>query len=266
MARLHEVDVQAIDAARLEPLIGAERMAQFEQAAEAARESLAGALGVERQLDRGRRRRRRDAADAARLRARRRHRRALARDRGRPVVLRDHEADPQRPLRLPRRRRRARRRRSDATTSASCERTPTSCSRSSAPVTWSSSTTPSRPASSRRRKAPARGSSGAATSASTSRTSGPNARGSSCALPRRRRRDRRLPRSLRAAVGRSGAGARDPALDRPVLGQERADLAARTPAWRSATSGCSTVRPRRRPSSRSPAVTARPGGSTATST
>jgi trehalose synthase len=40
--RLHEVDVQAIDAARLEPLIGAERMAQFERAAEAAREALAG--------------------------------------------------------------------------------------------------------------------------------------------------------------------------------------------------------------------------------
>ena len=40
--RLHEVDVQAIDAARLEPLIGTERMARFEQAAEAAREALAG--------------------------------------------------------------------------------------------------------------------------------------------------------------------------------------------------------------------------------
>ncbi|HZD88129.1 MAG TPA: glycosyltransferase [Gaiellaceae bacterium] len=40
--RLHEVEVQAIDAARLEPLIGAERMAQFEQAAEVARETLAG--------------------------------------------------------------------------------------------------------------------------------------------------------------------------------------------------------------------------------
>jgi trehalose synthase len=40
--RLREVDVQAIDAARLEPLIGAERMAQFEQAAEVARGALAG--------------------------------------------------------------------------------------------------------------------------------------------------------------------------------------------------------------------------------
>jgi len=40
--RLHEVDVQAIDAARLEPLIGIERMAQFEQTAEVAREALAG--------------------------------------------------------------------------------------------------------------------------------------------------------------------------------------------------------------------------------
>jgi trehalose synthase len=40
--RLHEVDVQAIDAARLEPLIGAERMATFEQTAEVARKTLAG--------------------------------------------------------------------------------------------------------------------------------------------------------------------------------------------------------------------------------
>jgi trehalose synthase len=40
--RLHEVDVQAIDAARLEPLIGTERMLRFEKSAEAARETLAG--------------------------------------------------------------------------------------------------------------------------------------------------------------------------------------------------------------------------------
>jgi trehalose synthase len=40
--RLREVDVQAIDAARLEPLVGVERMAQFERTAEAAREALAG--------------------------------------------------------------------------------------------------------------------------------------------------------------------------------------------------------------------------------
>jgi trehalose synthase len=40
--RLHEVDVQAMDAARLEPLIGDERMARFERAAEIARETLAG--------------------------------------------------------------------------------------------------------------------------------------------------------------------------------------------------------------------------------
>jgi trehalose synthase len=39
---LHEVEVQAIDAARLEPLIGEERMAQFEQAGEVARQALAG--------------------------------------------------------------------------------------------------------------------------------------------------------------------------------------------------------------------------------
>ena len=40
--KIHEVDVQAIDAARLEPLIGADRMARFEQTAEVARETLAG--------------------------------------------------------------------------------------------------------------------------------------------------------------------------------------------------------------------------------
>ncbi|HEU5404617.1 MAG TPA: glycosyltransferase [Gaiellaceae bacterium] len=40
--RLHEVEVQAIDAARLEPLVGEERMALFERTAELAREALAG--------------------------------------------------------------------------------------------------------------------------------------------------------------------------------------------------------------------------------
>ena len=40
--KLHEIDVRAIDAARLEPLVGVERMAQFEKAAEAARAALAG--------------------------------------------------------------------------------------------------------------------------------------------------------------------------------------------------------------------------------
>jgi len=39
----YEVEVQALDAARLEPLIGTKRMARFEQTAEAARETLAGA-------------------------------------------------------------------------------------------------------------------------------------------------------------------------------------------------------------------------------
>jgi trehalose synthase len=38
--RLHEGEVQAIDAARLEPLIGSERMARFERSAEIAREAL----------------------------------------------------------------------------------------------------------------------------------------------------------------------------------------------------------------------------------
>ena len=40
--RLHEVDVQALDVARLEPLIGPERLAEFERVAEAAQASLGG--------------------------------------------------------------------------------------------------------------------------------------------------------------------------------------------------------------------------------
>jgi trehalose synthase len=40
--RLREVDVQALDAARLESLVGAERMARFEEVADAAQASLAG--------------------------------------------------------------------------------------------------------------------------------------------------------------------------------------------------------------------------------
>src|SRR5215472_14975685 len=41
-SKLHEVEVQALDAARLEPLIGSERMAHFERVAEAAQAALAG--------------------------------------------------------------------------------------------------------------------------------------------------------------------------------------------------------------------------------
>jgi trehalose synthase len=42
LSRLREVDVQALDAARLEPIIGPERMALFERVAEAAQATLAG--------------------------------------------------------------------------------------------------------------------------------------------------------------------------------------------------------------------------------
>ena len=41
-ARLREVEVQAVDAARLEPLIGVERMARYETIAEATRRALDG--------------------------------------------------------------------------------------------------------------------------------------------------------------------------------------------------------------------------------
>ncbi len=146
--RLHEVDVQAIDAARLEPLIGTERMSRFEQAAEAARETLAGSSVLNVNSTASRRRRRRAAADVARLRARRGHRRAMAGDRRGPRVLRHHEADPQPPVRLARRRRRPRRRRARRATSASSSATRTSSWPSCAPATSSSCTTRRPPASS----------------------------------------------------------------------------------------------------------------------
>lgn len=41
-ARLHEVEVEALDAARLEPLIGPDRMARFEEIADATERALAG--------------------------------------------------------------------------------------------------------------------------------------------------------------------------------------------------------------------------------
>src|ERR1700675_4030581 len=40
--RLHEVEVQALDAARLEPLIGPERMARYEAIADATQAAMAG--------------------------------------------------------------------------------------------------------------------------------------------------------------------------------------------------------------------------------
>ena len=48
-------------------------------------------------------------------------------------------------------------------------------------------------------------------------------------LPGRRGCDRRLPRGVRAAVGGSRAGARHPALDRPLLGEERSTSRCETP-------------------------------------
>ena len=42
VSRLEEVEVEPIDAARLEPLVGRERMARFEAVAEETRERLAG--------------------------------------------------------------------------------------------------------------------------------------------------------------------------------------------------------------------------------
>ena len=74
-------------------------------------------------------------------------------------------------------------------------------------------------------------------------------------LPGRGGGDRRLPRRVRAAVGGSGAGARDPALDRPVLGEERGTLAAqrlaraqlcRAARWCDRDASRRVVRPARR--------------------
>ena len=44
--RLQQVDVQALDPAQLEPLIGPERMARFEATADAARRGLAGRIAL----------------------------------------------------------------------------------------------------------------------------------------------------------------------------------------------------------------------------
>src|SRR4029450_520920 len=108
-SRLEEVEVEALDAARFEPLVGPERMAGFEAGAgEGGR--LRGGAGrdegatrrtrrVERELDGRRRWGRRDAPEPSRVRARRRRRRPLAGDQGRRRLLRGDEADPPRSLR-----------------------------------------------------------------------------------------------------------------------------------------------------------------------
>ena len=73
----------------------------------------------------------------------------------------------------------------------------------------------------------------------TGPTSGPNAPGVPAPLPRRRRGDRRLACRLRTTLGRRRARPCDSALDRPVLGQERAGVRGATCAWLCATSACS---------------------------
>ena len=194
------------------------------------------------------------------LRARRRDRRSLARDRRRPRLLRNHQANPQRPVRLPWRRRRAGRRRSDATSSTSSGETPTSCVHSFAPATWSSSTILSlqvwwRAAKSAGARVVWRCHVGLDRSERVERA----VVGVPAPLPDRRGRDRRLPRRLRAAVDRSRAGARDSALDRPLLREERGALDLERPADALLRRACSKVRARRRPRCRSPGATARPG-------
>ena len=236
--RLQEVDVQALDAARLEPLIGPERTARYEAMAEATESLLEGRTvlnvnstaaggGVAEMLQ--------TLLAYARGAGRRR---ALARDRGRP--------------------RRSSRSPSGSTTASTAP--PATAARSARPSARHYERTLRsnadellalvRPddvvllhdpqpaglaaaAEARRRAA----SSGAATSASTRRTSGPSAPGSSCARTSSDvGRVRVLARRLRAALGRPRRGCRDPAVDRPVLGQERADLAAANVRRSSATS------------------------------
>ena len=260
MVRLQEVEVQAIDAARLEPLIGAERMAQFEHAAEA-RGSARRRLGAERQLGRGGRRRRRDAADAARLRARRRRRRRWLVIEGTAeffaITKRIHnglygspgDGGDARPA-------------SSATTSGVLRENAVEllalvrpgdiviCPRSA-------------DGGARRRaaRAPACGSSGAATSA----LDAPNEwseRAWEFLRPYLEDVARSsFSRAAFAPAWASTASARDPAVDRSVLGEERADHEPRRPRDPRLRRARRAVRPRRRRSPRSRAATARPGGS-----
>ena len=264
--RLHEVDVQALDAARLEPLIGLERMARYEAVAEATQAALRRPRRAQRQLDRDGRRRRRDAADAARLRPRRGHRRPLARDRGRSRPSSRSRSgsttgSTARPATAE-----TWAMRSGGTTRTRCAATPTSSSPSSGPATSCSSTIP-QPA----------GLAAAAKRAGAQvvwrchvGADEPNewtTRAWDFLRPylERGRRVRLLARVVRAAVGRDRRAARDPAVDRPVLGEERADVAAQRPP------GARLRRPARRRrasrrSCRSPAATAHRAASTAAST
>ena len=92
---LHDVDVTRLEPARFRNVLAPEALAAFERTIARGRELLGRAHGVERQLDRARRRRRRDAAVAARLRAGSRRGRALGGDRRRSRLLRRHEAAAQ---------------------------------------------------------------------------------------------------------------------------------------------------------------------------
>ena len=260
--------MQALDAARLEPLIGPDGWPASRRSPRGTESAARRPHGDERELDRDRGRRRRDAADAARVRARRRPRHALARHPGRPAFFEITKRIHNRLYGSPGRRRPARRGRATATTSASCAGTPTSCWRSSGRRT---SCPDPRPAARRARRgdvrAPAPRSSGAATSAPTSRTSGPSASWDVPApVPRGGRRDScSRARAFAPPWADAGAGARHPALDRPVLGQERADLTAQRALASSGTPACSTAM-ERCPRFRSPAATVRPARSTAAPT
>ena len=203
---LQEVAVQAIDVARLESLIGSERMSRFERIAEEAQAALAGRAIININSTAEGRRRRGAAADAARVRPRRRDRRALAGHRGRRGVLRDHQAHPQRPVRLSGRRRPARRRRARGATracSAATRRAPRAGPTEATCILIHDPQTAGTGRGARRRGR--QGRVALPRRASTSRTSGRSARGSSSAPTSRRSTPRGLCEAARSRH-RSAAG------------------------------------------------------------
>ena len=183
----------------------------------------------QRQLDRDGWRGRRDAHDAARVLPWARDRRELARDLGRPRVLRDHEASPQRPLRVAGRRWRARGRRARALRPghraeprmAAAHREARGHRLRPRPATGR----PGRPA--RRARRPSR-------LAMPHRVRGDERVDGPClgvraAVRRGRTRVCLLASRVRPGLGRSRVVARDPALHRPVRTQEPRAGAVRGP-------------------------------------
>ena len=182
---------------------------------------------AERELDRNRRRRSGAPPNAARVCTRRRRRRSLDRDPRQPPILRDHEAHSQPSVRVARRRGTARRRpavRLRDHTARERRRPPrvVRSGRLRAPARPPDRRAdPSRPAGWRESRL-----------ALSCRHRHPERRvdrgvGVPSSLPRSSRRVRVLAGPVRARLDPAGSDLRHPAVDRSVLGQERADGAGR---------------------------------------